>query len=114
MSTTASIVQLKARLSEYLSRVKAGNEVVVTERGIPVARIVPLDAADRLKTRRQRLARAGLLRLGRGRLRKDLHTAPTGTHSGSELLDALLAERREDDGDPGQKSGKSRDTRGGR
>lgn len=113
MSTTASIVQLKARLSEYMARVKAGNEVVVTERGVPVARIVPLDAADRLKTRRQRLARAGLLRLGRGRLRKDLQVAPTGVHSGSEVLDALLAERREDDADRDER-GKSSDAKGGR
>jgi prevent-host-death family protein len=113
MSTTASIVQLKARLSEYMARVKAGNEVVVTERGVPVARIVPLDAADRLKTRRQRLARAGLLRLGRGRLRKDLLVAPTGAQSGSEVLDALLAERREDDADRDEKS-KGRDAGSGR
>lgn len=95
MSTTASIVQLKARLSEYMTRVKAGNEVVVTERGVPVARIVPLDAAERLKTRRQRLARAGLLRLGRGRLRKELHVAPKGGDAGSDVLEALLTERRE-------------------
>ena len=42
MKTTANIAQIKARLSEYLSQVKIGSEVVITERGMPVARLVPL------------------------------------------------------------------------
>ena len=49
MKRAASVVELKARLSEYLRLVKAGHEVVVTERGVPVARVVPLDAAERDK-----------------------------------------------------------------
>jgi prevent-host-death family protein len=35
---------LKARLSEYLGRVAAGEDVVVTDRGRPVARLVPFAA----------------------------------------------------------------------
>lgn len=93
---TASVVQLKARLSEYLRRVKAGNELVVTERGLPIARIVPLEAAERRATRDDRLIRAGLMRPGRpGGVRKSLLTGPTGKMSG--VLDALLAERAEDE-----------------
>jgi prevent-host-death family protein len=34
--------ELKARLSEYLARAQAGEEVVVTDRGRPVVRIVAL------------------------------------------------------------------------
>ena len=33
---------MKARLSEYLARVKAGEEVLVADRGRPVARLVPV------------------------------------------------------------------------
>lgn len=33
--------ELKAKLSEYLTRVAAGEELTVTDRGRPVARIVP-------------------------------------------------------------------------
>ena len=33
--------ELKARLSEYLRQVKAGQTIVITERGQPVGRIVP-------------------------------------------------------------------------
>jgi prevent-host-death family protein len=38
--------ELKARLSEFLGRVAAGEEVVVTDRGRPVARIVSFTAAS--------------------------------------------------------------------
>jgi prevent-host-death family protein len=41
---SAGVAQLKARLSEYLSRVKAGEEVLVTDRGRPIARLVPVGA----------------------------------------------------------------------
>jgi prevent-host-death family protein len=34
--------ELRGRLSDYLARVREGQEVVVTERGMAVARIVPL------------------------------------------------------------------------
>ncbi len=42
----AAVAKLKATLSEYLARVKAGEEVIVTERGKPIARIVPLARHD--------------------------------------------------------------------
>ena len=38
----AAVSQLKATLSEYLARVKAGEEVIVTRRGTPVVRLVPI------------------------------------------------------------------------
>jgi prevent-host-death family protein len=92
---TTSVVQLKARLSEYLRLVKGGGELLVTERGVPIARVVPLDEAERKSTRRLRLARAGLIKTGRGRLPKLLQTPPTGESVGPGVVDALLAERRE-------------------
>ena len=95
MKRTTNVVQLKSRLSEYLRLVKAGNEIVVTERGVPVARIVPLDAAERSSTRRVRLARSGVLRPGRGRLPRTLTQAPKGPHAG--VLGALLADRHDPD-----------------
>ncbi len=42
--------ELKAKLSDYLGRAAAGETVVVTDRGRPVARLVPFDdisAVDR-------------------------------------------------------------------
>lgn len=95
-TTTTNVVQLKSRLSEYLRRVKAGGELVITERGVPVAKLVPLDAAERRTTRRLRLSKTGIVRPGRGKLPKLLQTPPSGAEAGRGVLDALLAER----GDP--------------
>ena len=40
-----AVRELKNRLSEYLRRVEAGEEVVVTSRGRPVAQLVPIRRA---------------------------------------------------------------------
>ena len=40
------IRDLKNGLSKYIDRVEAGEEVIVTDRGRPVARLSPLDAPD--------------------------------------------------------------------
>jgi prevent-host-death family protein len=97
MRNKASVAQIKARLSEYLRQVKSGEEVLITERGMPVARIVPLDDGERRETRRSRLVRAGVLRSGKGGLRKELRTPPRGAEIGRSVVDALIAERSETD-----------------
>lgn len=40
--------ELKAKLSEYVGKAAAGESVVVTDRGTPVARLVPFDEAAAL------------------------------------------------------------------
>jgi prevent-host-death family protein len=95
MDTTA-VADLKARLSKYLRRVKNGHEVLVTERGVPIAKIVPLTSSAQRSTRRERLIKAGVIVPGRGPLPKFLLEPPTGDPSiGAEVLKELLAERRE-------------------
>jgi len=91
----AAIGDLKARLSEYLRRVKAGHEVVITDRGVPVAKVIPLSSAERQASRRKRLAATGVLVPGRGRASKELLSPPRGSKAvGSEVLQNLLDERR--------------------
>ncbi|MEZ5377647.1 MAG: type II toxin-antitoxin system prevent-host-death family antitoxin [Acidimicrobiales bacterium] len=49
MATSTSEVgirELKNGLSKYIDRVRAGEEVIVTDRGRPVAKLSPLDASD--------------------------------------------------------------------
>jgi prevent-host-death family protein len=41
--------ELKAKLSEYLGAAAAGQEVVVTDRGRPVARIVPYGTTSKIE-----------------------------------------------------------------
>lgn len=59
----AGVAELKARLSSYLASVRRGEEVTVTDRGTPIARLVPLDPASLGRGRLQELARMGLVRL---------------------------------------------------
>lgn len=59
---TVGIAELKASLSETLARVKGGEEVVVTEHGRPVVKIVPLSSANPVGAASGELVRSGLLR----------------------------------------------------
>jgi prevent-host-death family protein len=91
----ANVAQLKARLSEYVRQVKSGAEVVITERGVPVARLVPLDPDERRASREQRLIRSGVLRPATNQALK--LTVPEGDPAvGKAALDALRAERDRD------------------
>lgn len=93
--TTVGIADLKAKLSDYLSKVKAGGEVLITERGTPIARLVPLDRRVEQESREERLIRKGLLRPGRG-FSDHLLKPPKGDPStGASVLAALIEERRE-------------------
>ncbi len=40
-----AISRLRAELSGWIGHVRAGDEVVVTDRGVPVARLLPINAA---------------------------------------------------------------------
>jgi prevent-host-death family protein len=68
MRRTAAVAELKAQLSQFLRRVKAGDEILVTERGVPVARIVPVERGTEAVEALRELERQGLVRLGSGRL----------------------------------------------
>lgn len=90
----ASVSQLKASLSAYLSGVKKGEEVLVTERGRPVARLVPAADAETASDRVWRLARDGIVRPASGRLpRVLLEPSPVEDVEG-RVLASLLEERR--------------------
>jgi prevent-host-death family protein len=56
---TVGIRELKARLSSYIHQAKSGASIVITERGTPVARIVPMGRS--LEDRMEDLVDAGLI-----------------------------------------------------
>lgn len=60
--------ELKNRLSRYLKRVQDGEEILVTERGRSVARIVPVKASN-LKRALEPLLREGAVRWSGGKPR---------------------------------------------
>lgn len=94
--TSVAVSKLKAKLSEYLARAKAGEEVLVTERGRPVARIVPI-AEDRtgIDPRLLELERKGLAKIGTGRLPDDFWDRPRAKDPEGLALKYLIEERRE-------------------
>jgi len=44
MGVEVGVRELRNKLSQYLERVQAGEEVLVTDRGRAIARVLPLDA----------------------------------------------------------------------
>lgn len=95
MKRTA-VSTLKATLSACLAKVKAGDEVLVMERGKPIAMLVPLPKNGAGDTARLHdLARAGLVRVGSGRLPAGFWKLPRPKDRTGRALKALLAERNE-------------------
>ena len=73
----ASVSQLKTTLRACLAWVKAGEEVVVTERGTPIAKIVPLaQPLAAVPGSLAALAQAGLVTRGSGHMPDEVWTLP--------------------------------------
>jgi prevent-host-death family protein len=84
--------ELRQHASAWLRRVAAGESFEVTDRGRPVALLVPVQPEGGLEG----LVQAGRLRLGEGRL-SDLGAppaAPRGAPLPSEVLERLRADER--------------------
>ena len=93
MHTTAAVAELKAQLSRYLRRVKAGEEILVTERGAPVARLVPVVNTGRDHESLRDLERQGLMRVGSGKLPKNFWKLPRGRDPRAAVRKAVAEER---------------------
>ncbi len=89
------IAVLKAKLSEHLDAVKAGEEIIVTERGEPIARLLPIAQAESMEVRMVRLVAAGLVKPPKRPLSDDFWTLPMPEDPEGLVLKALLEEREE-------------------
>jgi prevent-host-death family protein len=91
---SATISKLKATLSAYMERVKAGEEILVTERGKPIARLVPVSRRDRaIPNHLLDMERAGLVRIGTAKLPKNFWKLPRPNDEASRGLEILLEDR---------------------
>ena len=88
MSDHVGVRDLKASLSAYLRRVSAGESVVVTDHGRPVARLVPPDVPDGLS----KLLREGRLNWSGRRLTR-ARTRPKMRPGRTTLADIVLRDR---------------------
>ena len=96
MKKVAKVSELKASLSQFLAQVKRGEEVIVTERGKPVARLVPIPRDEHAEPERMKeLARRGVLTLPKSELSDDFWKRPLPEDPGDSVLTALLEEREE-------------------
>jgi len=57
MSMDVAVSELRAHLSDYLDRAREGAEVVITDRGVPIARLLGLTTTATL----ERLAADGVI-----------------------------------------------------
>jgi prevent-host-death family protein len=88
---SATITEVKNQLSAIIDRVKAGESVVVTDRGQPVATIEPVRANADDEARLVRLERSGIIRPAS----TEPPALPTSLPvAAASAVDALIDERR--------------------
>lgn len=92
---TATITEAKNRLSALLDRVRAGESVLILDRGMPVARLEPATSGGDPSGRLRRLERAGLVGVGTGAPPVELLRMPAPRLTpGASAVDAVIEERR--------------------
>ncbi len=92
---SVNVAELKNKLSKYLTFARGGEEVVIRDRNLPVAKLVPFSAED-AEEQELALVAAGKLRLPKVRLDvKKLLKIRTGSVPGNKAIQALLADREE-------------------
>lgn len=84
-----AVSRLRAELADWIERVRAGEEVVITERGTPVARLVSVDTGPLL----EQLTREGVLSRARRAERPTASGAPRVRARGS-VSDLVSEDRR--------------------
>lgn len=93
--TRATISDLKNRLSSFLDRVKAGETILILDRGTPVARLEPASTVDDADGRIARLERAGILAPARAAPPVALISEPgPRVREGVSAVATVIAERR--------------------
>ena len=92
--TTVSVSKLKARLSEYLRRVRAGDTLVVTDRGAPVAIVTPLPEGE-YESAMNTLVEQGLVRPPSAGLPDDFWSRPRPKDPSGRCRATVLEERAE-------------------
>ena len=92
---SVNVAELKNRLSKYLKFARGGEEIVIRDRNLPVAKLVPF-SADEASEEELLLVAAGKMRLPKISIKLDaLLRIPTGKVEANEGVRALLDDREE-------------------
>ncbi len=89
---SVTVTDLKATLSARLRQVRAGEELLVLDRGKPIARLVPVREAD---AELAELERAGLVHVGTGKIDASFWETRGPADPNGMLAAALKADRDE-------------------
>jgi prevent-host-death family protein len=94
---TVNVADLKNNLSRYLREVRRGEEILVRDRKMPIAKIVPLTEAGEFDQELLRLAVAGVVRLPKKKLNVDAFLSlPVADVPVREAVAAVAGIREED------------------
>jgi prevent-host-death family protein len=92
---SVNVAELKNKLSKYLTFAKGGEEIVIRDRNLPVAKLVPF-SAEEASEEELLLVASGKMRLPQNPLNLErLLKIPTGKVSSNEAVQALLDDRAE-------------------
>lgn len=92
---SVNIAELKNSLSKYVTFAREGEEIVIRDRNLPVAKLVPF-STDEASDEDLLLVAAGLMRMPQEPLKiSELLKIATGTVSSNAGIQALLNDREE-------------------
>ena len=92
---TVNIAELKNQLSAYLQFVKNGEEIIVRDHNLPIARIVPLSLVD-ISEEERRLVASGAMKLPERAIDwQEFWSLPAGDVSRDVAVQAVHDEREE-------------------
>lgn len=92
---SVNIRDLKANLSAHLQAVRAGQELTVLDRNLPIAKIIPFDPADEPESEEMELVAAGILRMPTESLPPDFWDFASLDVSPEDLIRAISEDRDE-------------------
>jgi prevent-host-death family protein len=92
---SVNIAELKNRLSTYVTFARGGEEIIIRDRNLPVAKLIPFSSGS-TSEEELLLVAAGKMRLPEAPLDVDeLWKIKTGKVGGSDAIAALLEDRKE-------------------
>jgi prevent-host-death family protein len=92
---SVNIAELKNHLSTYLTFARGGEEIIIRDRNLPIAKLIPFSPGDASEDELLLVA-AGKMRLPEVPLDADeLWKIKTGRVEGSDAIAALLQDRNE-------------------
>lgn len=91
-----NIADLKTHLSSCLNEVREGSEIIIRDRQVPIAKLVPLSGVEEMNDEERAQVACGKLRPPEGPLPDSFFEMPAPRVTRARIQAALRAERDED------------------